>query len=151
MKNLLLAGIVLVSSFAFGTTTITTISLDEAQKVATEALKEAKAQKVDTTIVILNKVGNVIVMLRDDNAKPHTLDTAEKKAFTALTFEAPTSVVSGIIKDVPKLKEIDKIVSLGGGVPLVVDGKTVGSIGVAGAPSAEMDEQIANKGASVFK
>ena len=32
MKNLLLAGIVLVSSFAFGTTTITTISLDEAQK-----------------------------------------------------------------------------------------------------------------------
>ncbi len=123
MKNLLLAGIVLVSSFAFGTTTITTISLDEAQKVATEALKEAKAQKVDTTIVILNKVGNVIVMLRDDNAKPHTLDTAEKKAFTALTFEAPTSVVSGIIKDVPKLKEIDKIVSLAGGVPLVVDGK----------------------------
>ena len=109
MKNLLLAGIVLVSSFAFGTTTITTISLDEAQKVATEALKEAKAQKVDTTIVILNKVGNVIVMLRDDNAKPHTLDTAEKKAFTALTFEAPTSVVSGIIKDVPKLKIGQKV------------------------------------------
>ena len=149
MKNLLSAGIVLVSSFAFGTTTITTISLDEAQKVATEALKEAKAQKVDVTIVILNKVGNVIVMLRDDNAKPHTLDTAEKKAFTALTFEA--SVVSGIIKDVPKLKEIDKIVSLAGGTPLVVDGKTVGSIGVAGAPSAELDEQIANKGASVLK
>ena len=123
MKNLLLAGIVLVSSFAFGTTTITTISLDEAQKVATEALKEAKAEKVDVTIVIFNKVGNVIVMLRDDNAKPHTLDTAEKKAFTALTFEASTSVVSGIIKDVPKLKEIDKIVSIAGGVPLVVDWK----------------------------
>ena len=56
-----------------------------------------------------------------------------------------------LLKITEYLKELDKIVSLGGGVPLVVDGKTVGSIGVAGAPSAEMDEQIANKGASVLK
>lgn len=68
-----------------------------------------------------------------------------------MTLGAPTSVVGDILKNVPQLKEIDKIVSLPGGFPIVINGELVGSIGVAGAISAEIDAKIAVKGLEVLK
>lgn len=151
MKKLLLSLMLAVSSLTFAVTEIKTISLDEAQKIANGALAEARAQKVSSTIVIFNKVGDAIVTLKDDGTALHTEATAGKKAFTALTLGAPTSVVSDILKNVPQLKEIDKIVSLPGGFPIVINGELVGSIGVAGAMSADIDAKIAVKGLEALK
>lgn len=79
MKKLMLGIMLAVSSFTFAVTEIKTITLDEAQKIANGALAEARAQKVSSTIVIFNKVGDAIVTLKDDGTALHTEATAEKK------------------------------------------------------------------------
>lgn len=151
MKKLLLGLMLLISSFTFATIEIKTISLDEAQKVANAALVEARVQKVASTIVIFNTVGDAIVILKDDGTALHTEATAEKKAFTALILKAPTGVVGDILKTFPQLKEIDKIISLPGGFPIIINGELLGSIGVAGAMSADIDAKIAIKGLEALK
>ena len=67
------------------------ISLDIAQNLASEVLKEAKKEKVNISLVILDKGGNVVLSMKEDNAAVHTMKTAQKKAFTALSFGITTT------------------------------------------------------------
>lgn len=120
------------------------ISLDIAQKLAVEVLKEAKKEKVNISLVILDKGGNVILSMKDDNAGIHTTNTAQKKAFTALSFGITTTEFASRVERVPNLTQIENTTTLGGGIPLKVGNETIGSIGIGGAPSGAIDEKIGN-------
>ena len=118
------------------------ISLDIAQNLAAEVLKEAKKEKVNISLVILDKGGNVVLSMKEDNAAVHTMKTAQKKAFTALSFGITTTEFASRVEKVPNLTQIENTTTLGGGIPIKAGNETIGSIGIGGAPSGAIDEKI---------
>jgi uncharacterized protein GlcG (DUF336 family) len=95
-------------------------------------------------------------MIRDDGAAPHTAEHSLRKAYTALTYRMPSADYgkrAGEAKGIaigPQL--LPNITTAAGGVPIKVDGKTVGAIGISGTPSSggggEHDATCAEAGAA---
>lgn len=119
------------------------LSLDEAFKISNEAIKEARKQKVNVSIVVLDRSGNVLVILKDDNAGLHTVDTAKRKAYTALTFKTTSAEFGKRAANFAALKEITDTITLPGGIVIKDKDEIIGSIGIGGAPSGKIDEDIA--------
>jgi uncharacterized protein GlcG (DUF336 family) len=88
------------------------------------------------------------LFLRDGD--PQSYESAERKAFTAVSWNAPTSELSGRLEQTPNLKDIPGTLFLGGGVPVTARNAPIAGIGVAGAPSGTLDEKYARAGAAVL-
>ena len=103
------------------------------------------------TAAVVDQGGNLRALLRDDGAAPHTVDSAAKKAYTANTYRTATLEFSRRVAANPDLADLrrmnDRVLILGGGVPLKVGEEVIGAIGVGGTPSLEMDEGCAKAGA----
>jgi uncharacterized protein GlcG (DUF336 family) len=102
------------------------------------------------SVVIVDRAGNVAASLRGDGTKPHMMEFARLKAYTALTNPlGMTSLEFKILTDKPErahLKQIPGVVAVGGGVPLKAANEVIGAVGVSGAPGEEKDEVCANAG-----
>ena len=84
---------------------------------------------------------------------PHNLEAARKKAFTALSTKTATLILTRNAQSQPDsehLNTVPELLLLGGGVPIVVQNKIVGSVGIAGAGGAEQDHIIAQQIANFF-
>lgn len=122
-----------------------TISADTAVKAAQAALKEAAEQNVRVTVVIVDRSGATRLVVHGDQAGPQTEESAQRKAFTAVSFGKATSqLAGGATGDAPNIGDIPGTLFLAGGVPVSVDGLPIAGIGVGGAPSGDIDEAIAN-------
>ena len=144
-KFIYILGLLVLSLTSFSEALVQkNISLDIAQKLAAEVIKEAKNEKVNISMVILDKGGNVILSMKQDNAGAHTMNTAQKKAFTALSFGISTTEFASRVEKVPNLTQIENTTTLGGGIPIKIGSETIGSIGIGGAPSGAIDEKIGN-------
>jgi len=79
----------------------------------------------------------------------HSVEIAIDKAYTAASFGFPTSAWPGIFAQEEALRMglgvRPRLVSIGGGLPIVEDGARIGGIGVSGG-SAEQDEACARAG-----
>jgi len=94
-------------------------------------------------------MGEPIIMMRSDDASPHHVESARRKAFTALTFKMPSAELAPFIKKHPgaaALADLNGIIALGGGLPIRSGEDLVGSIGVAGAPASDKDVACAQSG-----
>ncbi|MGW0662144.1 GlcG/HbpS family heme-binding protein [Streptodolium elevatio] len=131
-----------------GDNVITTHHLTEAAAVraAQAALDAAEADGQRVSVAVVDRNGNAIVQLRGDGAGPHTYESARLKAYTAASFNAPTSVLVGRLEQNPTLADIPGTLFLAGGVPVQFQGAPIAGIGVAGAPSGLSDEQYAQAG-----
>jgi len=102
---------------------------------------------------VVDAGGNLIAFLRANGAFLHSIGIAQDKAYTAVSFGLPTAQLYDLIKDNPALRDgimqRDRFVAFAGGFPIVVDGKTVGGIGVSGA-SEEQDCACAQAGLAVI-
>ncbi|GHI88293.1 GlcG/HbpS family heme-binding protein [Streptomyces xanthophaeus] len=127
-------------------TTTTHLTVDAATRAAQAALKAAEKENQKVTVAVVDRNGNTIVTLRGDGAGPQSYESAERKAFTAVSWNAPTSVLVGRLAQTPNLKDIPGTLFLGGGTPVQVEGAPVAGIGVAGAPSGDLDEKFAKAG-----
>ncbi|AXE26911.1 heme-binding protein [Streptomyces globosus] len=127
-------------------TTTTHLTVDAAARAAQAALEAARKENQRVTVAVVDRNGNTIVTLRGDGAGPQSYESAERKAFTAVAWNAPTSVLAGRLAQAPNLKDIPGTLFLGGGVPVQAEGAPVAGIGVAGAPSGELDEKYAKAG-----
>ena len=89
-------------------------------------------------------------LMRADGAGPHTVDSSSKKAYTAASLRRPTSELAEMIARTPPLQALrdmnEKILMLGGGLPIEIGGEVVGAIGVGGAPGAHLDDACAQAG-----
>ncbi|MEU3605411.1 heme-binding protein [Streptomyces sp. NPDC035033] len=117
-----------------------------AEKAARAALAAAVAAGQRVSVAVLDRSGNAIVVLRGDGAGPHTYESAQRKAYTAASFNAPTSVLVGRLEQNPTLADIPDTLFLAGGLPIRYQGSPIAGIGVAGAPSGLQDEQFAQAG-----
>ncbi|WP_405439824.1 heme-binding protein [Streptomyces avidinii] len=127
-------------------TTTTHLTVDAATRAAQAALKAAESENQKVTVAVVDRNGNTIVTLRGDGAGPQSYESAQRKAFTAVSWNAPTSVLVGRLAQTPNLKDIPGTLFLGGGTPVQADGAPVAGIGVAGAPSGDLDEKFAKAG-----
>ncbi|MCJ1680654.1 heme-binding protein [Streptomyces sp. APSN-46.1] len=127
-------------------TTTTHLTIDAASRAAQAALDAAEKEGQKITVAVVDRNGNTIVTLRGDGAGPQSYESAQRKAFTAVSWNAPTSVLVGRLAQAPNLKDIPGTLFLGGGTPVQVNGAPVAGIGVAGAPSGDLDEKFAKAG-----
>lgn len=125
------------------------ITLDDAKRVAAAAQAEAERNNWDVVIAIVDEGGNLKYLQRED-ALLGSIDVAIDKAKAALLFRRPTQVwEEKVVSGNSGCMSLRGVVAVEGGVPLVVNGETVGAIGVSGAKSAE-DGKIAMAGAKAL-
>ncbi|MGW2188381.1 GlcG/HbpS family heme-binding protein [Streptomyces sp. NPDC001667] len=121
-----------------------------ATKAAQAALDAAKKENQSVTVTVVDRNGNTIVALRGDGAGPQSYKSAERKAFTAVSWNAPTSELMKRLTQAPNLKDIPDTLFLPGGVPVKAKNVPIAGIGVAGAPSGDLDEKFAQAGATAL-
>ncbi|MEU6113188.1 heme-binding protein [Streptomyces sp. NPDC047117] len=128
----------------------THLGIDTAVQAAQGALKAAKKENQRVSVAVVDRNGNTLVTLRGDGAGPQSYEAAEKKAFTAVSWNAPTSELTKRLESAPTLKDIPGTLFLAGGTPVAAKGAPVAGIGVAGAPSGDLDEKFAKAGAAAI-
>ncbi|KUN30164.1 hypothetical protein AQJ23_05460 [Streptomyces antibioticus] len=136
-----------VSAPARATTTSTHLTIDAATRAAQAALDAAEKENQRVTVAVVDRNGNTVVTLRGDGAGPQSYESAERKAYTAVSWNAPTSELAERLKQAPNLKDIPGTLFLAGGVPVTAQNAPIAGIGVAGAPSGALDEKFAQAGA----
>jgi glc operon protein GlcG len=128
------------------------INLEQAKKVMAGAEAEAKKNSWPVVIVILDSGGQLVMLQRLDNAQWGSVDIAKEKARSAVALRRPTKALQDLIAQGGanlRLLNIGYSV-LEGGIPIVVDGKIIGSVGVSGVTS-QQDAQIAQAGIDAMK
>ncbi|MFJ5895808.1 heme-binding protein [Streptomyces sp. NPDC093064] len=132
------------------TTTSTHLTADAAADAALAALKAAQKEGQRVTVAVVDRNGNTIVTLRGDGAGPQSYDSAIKKAYTAVSWNAPTSELVKRLDSAPTLKDIPGTLFLAGGAPVAYNNGPIAGIGVAGAPSGDLDEKFAQAGVAAI-
>lgn len=137
-------------SMAQGLPKETVLPLSLAQTAATAALAKCEEGGYKVSVTVVDRGGNIRVLLRGDGAGPHTVDSSSRKAYTSLSLRRPTEHLAQLITKFPSIQGLrdmnEKILLLGGGLPIEMEGEVVGGIGVGGAPGAHLDEACALAG-----
>ncbi|MFF0723499.1 heme-binding protein [Streptomyces sp. NPDC004134] len=123
---------------------------DAALEAAQAALKAAEKDGQRVTVAVVDRNGNTIVTVRGDGAGPQSYESAERKAYTAVSWNAPTSDLVERLDDAPNLKDIPGTLFLAGGAPVQANDAPIAGIGVAGAPSGAQDEAYAEAGVAAL-
>jgi uncharacterized protein GlcG (DUF336 family) len=137
------------SAGAQGVVTVKDVSLGLAQAIAQGAVEQCRKDGFRVTATVMNRAGQVIVVLRDDGSSPHTVDTSRRKAYTSVALRRSSSELGQVIAGNPALaglKDISGVIVLGGGLPIRVGNEVIGSVGVGGSPSPDKDEVCAKAG-----
>ena len=112
-----------------------------AQLAVRAAADKATELGVAINAAVVDRGGNLLAFVRMNGAFLHSISIAEDKAYTATSFGFATEQWGDILKDDRNLREglmqRDRLVMIGGGIPLVINGERVGAIGVSGASEDE--------------
>jgi uncharacterized protein GlcG (DUF336 family) len=102
---------------------------------------------------VLDAGGNVVLMARMDGAQLGSIEVARDKAWSAVAFRRPTKVLEDLVgHGGPNLRllKLNGASPIEGGIPIAVDGKIIGAVGVS-AGSAPQDGQVAKAGIEALK
>lgn len=118
------------------------LNLAAIKKMVAAAEAEAQKRNVQVTICILDESGNLLFLQKADGAGLNTIQFAQRKARYAAIYGRPSKAAADSLKDgnLAVLAFPDGFPNQGG-LPIKVDGKTIGSIACSGAAS-EVDEAI---------
>lgn len=129
------------------------ISLKQAHKIVEAAEAEAEKQGWPVAIAVVDGAGHLVLFHRLDNTQYGSVEVAIEKAKTSALFRRPTKVFEETIaKGAENLKvlKLPGATPIEGGLPIIVDGKLIGAIGVSGVKSTE-DAQVASAGLAALK
>jgi glc operon protein GlcG len=129
------------------------IGVENAKKTAAAALKEAAKNNWNMAVAIVDPGGHLIYYEKMDNTQLGSANVAIAKARTAALFKRPTKAFQDALASGAnglRILRLEGVVPVEGGIPLVMDGKIVGAIGVSGGTSAQ-DAQCAEVGADTVK
>jgi glc operon protein GlcG len=125
------------------------IDPDRAKNVAVAAISTAKKNNWRMAIAIVDTGGHLVYFEKMPNTQIGSIDLAIAKARTAALFRLPTKVFNDRLVaggEGIRLLSVKDMMPIEGGVPILVDGRVVGSIGVSGG-TAEQDGIVAKSGA----
>ena len=129
------------------------ISLEQAKKVVAAAEAESSKNKWNMVIAVLDTGGHLVMLERMDGTQLGSIGAAEDKAYSAVLYRRPTKVFQDLVAQGGanlRLLGLRGASVLEGGIPIIVDGKLIGAVGVSGAAS-EQDAQVAQAGADALK
>jgi glc operon protein GlcG len=129
------------------------ITLENASKAATSAIAEATKNNWAVAVAVVDPAGNLVYYEKLDNTQLGSANVAIDKARSAALFKRPTKAFQDGLAagaDGLRILRLQGATPIEGGIPLLLDGKIVGAIGVSGAMSAQ-DAQCAKAGADLFK
>ncbi len=128
------------------------LTLTDAKKVIAAAVAEAKRLNAPGgAIAVVDEGGNLVAVERLDDTFPAGANISIGKARTAALFKKPTKTFEDLINNGrTTMVALPDFTPLQGGVPITMDGRVVGGVGVSGAASAPQDEQLAIAGAAAL-
>jgi glc operon protein GlcG len=131
--------------------TISVMVLDQAgaQTVLQAAKEGAQQRKAPSAIAVVDPAGDLLAFERMDGVRPASADLAIQKARTAARLRRSTAEIEDNIDQGRTAFVTAEIVALRGGMPVQVNGETVGAVGVAGL-SKENDTEIARTAAAAL-
>lgn len=116
-----------------------------AMKIIEAAIKKAVAMGKPQCIAVVDEGGNLLAFTRMDGGKTLSINSAIRKAITAASNRGPTGGIQGDLEFRLAHATSGRLTNLKGGLPIVVDGVTVGGIGV-GSQTGEEDLEVAKAG-----
>lgn len=133
---------------------LNSITLEAAKKMGVEALKKATEINVPVVFSVVDNGGNLLYLERMDKAFVTSIDIAINKAFTAWALKKGTNEISEDVLPGQSLYGLNttnncRIITFGGGFPIVINGEIVGAVGVSGG-TVEEDMSIAKSGLSAL-
>lgn len=123
---------------------------DMALQAAATALEQCRADGYSVSVAVVDRAGVLLTLVRDPAAGPHTIGSSQGKAFTSASTGQITANMAQTISENPALfglRDMDaRMVVLGGGLPIIIEGQRLGGIGVGGAPGGHLDAVCALAG-----
>jgi len=124
-----------------------------AKKVAAACIAEANKHHFLDAVAIVDTGGHLVYFEKMQDAQTGSVDLAIDKARTAALFRRPTKVFEkGVAGGGAGLRllRLTGAIPIDGGVPIIVQGKVVGAVGISGGTGAQ-DGQVATAGAAIAK
>jgi len=129
------------------------ISLENAKKAAAATLAEARKNNWTMAVAVTDTAGCLVYFERIDTTQVASSVVAINKARSAAIYKRPTKTLQDALAaggEGLRMLHLEGAVAVDGGLPLVMDGKIVGAIGVSGGTTAQ-DGQAAKHGAEALK
>jgi uncharacterized protein GlcG (DUF336 family) len=150
MRTAALAAAFMLASAAAqaqGLVTQKILSLGLAKTIAEAALAECKTKGFATSVAVVDRAGQLLVLLRDESASAQMAEMARRKAYTARMFRTSTMEFQKRTADplYAAQRDVADILALGGGVPIQVGSDVIGGVGSSGS-SQPQDDACAKAG-----
>ena len=117
------------------------ISYAIAKTIAEMAIDSRKANGYPVSAVVVDRAGEIVVALRGDNAGPHTIENARRKAYTARSFRTSTAAYAKRFADndpvVRQQVTLPNVIAIPGGLPIRVGDDVIGEAAVSGSPGVD--------------
>lgn len=116
----------------------TAISLEQAQALIRRGIAESAAKGHKMAFAVVEPSGELVAFARMDDVPYASIRLAQQKARTSARLRLSTaSLEERVLGGRTVLLSSDEVIAVGGGVPIVVDGRVVGALGVSGGTAAE--------------
>ena len=119
------------------------MSLSTAVSIAEGAVAACAEKGYAVSAVVVDRDGETTVEMRADEAAPHTMENARRKAYTAMTFRQPTAEYAKKLQDPNSVAHqqvtLPNVIAIPGGQPIKIDNKVVGGVGASGSPGVDDD------------
>jgi uncharacterized protein GlcG (DUF336 family) len=117
------------------------LSYAMAKAIAETAIDSCAAKGYAVSAVVVDRAGDVIVAMRADNAGPHTMENARRKAYTARSFRTSTTAYAKRFADndpvVHQQVTLPNVIAIPGGLPVKVGDDVIAGVGVSGSPGVD--------------
>jgi uncharacterized protein GlcG (DUF336 family) len=123
------------------------VTLAAAKKIAAGVIAECQKNHWNVAVAVVDTHGFLVYFERMENTQTASMDVAPGKARTAAMYRRPTRVFMEVINKAPATATLGGIYASPGGMPIYMDGKVIGAVGVSGV-TGDQDEQCAKAGLS---
>ena len=117
------------------------LSYAMAKTIAEAAIDSCAAKGYAVSAVVVDRAGEVIVAMRADNAGPHTMENARRKAYTARSFRTSTTAYAKRFADndpvVRQQVTLPNVIAIPGGLPVKFADEVIAGVGVSGSPGVD--------------
>jgi uncharacterized protein GlcG (DUF336 family) len=125
------------------------MSLQIARAIADASIAACQKEGNNVSAAVVDRAGDVVLLIRHDAANPHNLELARRKAFTSRTFGITTIEFRNRTAGTSEFagqRQLADVIPLGGGVPIRIGNELIGALGLSGSPNQEADEKCAMAG-----
>jgi uncharacterized protein GlcG (DUF336 family) len=126
----------------------TNVSYEQARKVVAGAIAEARKQNLPMAVAVVDTAGQLVAFERMDNTQTASIAVSQDKGISAAMYRRPTKAFQDLVAGGGvglRVLTLRNANAVEGGIPLMMDGKIIGAIGVSGG-SSDQDGVVAKAG-----